>query len=545
MANLTPRFLDWRYLLPLDAPKLGRVILIGAPTPVASALEQDGLADEVLRESCPPGSADVAVVFRGSLEAIDRVAAMLRPGGSLYWEVSRVRPWRARVTPRKARAMLMQAGLQPGEVYWVTSGPAGPSMHLPLGVDGAVAWYFSTHRSSSDPLRRLVGHLLQILSAGRGRRLGRLIPTFAVTARRPSGGELEPARSATALPAAGLPGWPTGTDVRPIMLAGGDGPWSRTVLLPFAGDSREPSVVIKIARSSAYAPNILAEQEVLGRLGSTLPADLRASLPEPLGGAQVLGQAASVESYRRGRSIRARSTGPGARRATRRADLERTAGWLRAFHEATATPPASLDSGALDLAGLGERFASAFGRGEPEERMFRRLDAAVRALDQILPVVIEHRDFGPWNVLVEGDGTISVIDWEVAGQGPPLVDLVYFVAHWCWQVAGAVSTSAQIETLRSLVTGNRPAWSTTAGRAIIAGQARTFGLAPELVAGLVVWTFTEQALDRHDRLAAIGEPLARDRASNRYVQCVAALAALPDLVGQIGRMLDADPERAT
>jgi aminoglycoside phosphotransferase (APT) family kinase protein len=546
VANLTPRLLDWRYVLPLDAPKLGRVVLIGAPSAVALALEQDGLADEVLREWCPPGSADVAVVFRGSRQAIDPVAAMLRPGGSLYWDVSRVRPWRVHLTPTTARAMLIKAGLQPVEVYWVTSGPAGPSMHLPLGVDGAVAWYFSTHRGSSDPLRRLVGHLLQILSAGRGRRLGRLIPTFAVTARRPSSNESEPAESATALTAASVPGWPTGADVRPIMLAGGDGPWSRTVLLPFASDSREPSGVIKIARSSAYAPNILAEQEVLGRLGSTLPADLRASLPEPLGGARVLGQAASVESYRRGRSIRARSTGPGASRATQRADLERAAGWLRAFHDATATPPASLDSGALDIARLGDRFARAFGREEPEERMFRRLDAGVRdSLDPILPVVIEHRDFGPWNVLVDGDGTISVIDWEVAGEGPPLVDLVYFVAHWCWLVAGADSTSAQIETLRSLVTGDMPAWSTTAGRAIIVHQARTFGLAPELVAGLVVWTFTEQALDRHDRLAAIGEPLARDRASNRYVQCVGALAALPDLVGRTGDMLDAEPKRAT
>lgn len=546
MANLTPRYLDWRYVLPLDAPKLGRVVLIGAPSAVALALEQDPLADEVLREWCPPGSADVAVVFRGSRAAIDPVAAMLRPGGSLYWEVSRVGPWRARLTPTKARAMLRQAGLEPGEVYWVTSGPAGPSMHLPLGADGAVAWYFSTHRGSSDPLRRLVGHLLQILSGGRGRRLGRLIPTFAVTARRPSVDEPEPALSATSLPAVGLSGWPTGADVRPIMLAGGDGPWSRTVLLPFAGDAREPSVVIKIARSTAYAPNILAEQEVLGRLRSTLPADLRASLPEPLGRVRVLGQAASVESYRRGRSIRARSTGPGASPATRRADLERAAGWLRAFHDATATPPASLDSGALDLARLGDRFAQAFGKQEPEDRMFRRLAASVRGSpDPILPVVTEHRDFGPWNVLVDRDGTISVIDWEVACQGPPLVDLVYFVAHWCWLVAGAVSTSAQIETLRTLVTGDRPAWSTTAGRAIIAQQARTFGLAPELVAGLLVWTFTEQALDRHDRLAAIGEPLARDRASNRYVHCVGALAAVPDLVGQVGDMLDAEPKRAT
>ena len=105
MANLTPRFLDWRYLLPLDGPKLGRVVLIGPPPAVALALEQDDLADEVLREWCPPGSADVAVVFRGSREAIDPVAAMLRQGGSLYWEVSRVRPWQARLTPTNARAM--------------------------------------------------------------------------------------------------------------------------------------------------------------------------------------------------------------------------------------------------------------------------------------------------------------------------------------------------------------------------------------------------------------------------------------------------------
>jgi hypothetical protein len=546
VANVTSRLLDWRYALPLDAPKLGRVVLFGAPSAVALALEQDDLADEVLREWCPPGTADVAVVFRGSRAAIDPVAAMLRPGGSLYWEVSRVALRRARLTPTSARAMLMRAGLQPVEVYWVTSGPAGPSMHLPLGVDGAVAWYFSTHRGSTDPLRRLAGHLLQVLSAGRGRGLGRLIPTFAVTARRPSSDELQPAKSATALTAAGLPGWPTGADVRPIMLAGGDGPWSRTVLLPFASDSREPSAVIKIARSSAYAPNILAEQEVLGRLGSTLPADMRASLPEPLGAARVLGQAASVESYRRGRSIRARSMGPGASRATQRADLERAAGWLRAFHDATATPPASPESGGLDLARLGERFARAFGREEPEERMFLGLDAGVRgSLHPGLPVVVEHRDFGPWNVLVDRNGRISVIDWEVACPGPPLVDLVYFVAHWCWLVAGAVSMPAQIETLRRLVTGNRPDWSTTVGRAIIAQQARTLGLAPELVAGLVAWTFTEQALDRHDRLAAIGEPQARDRASNRYIHCVSTLAALPHLVGQIGDILDAEPGRAT
>jgi aminoglycoside phosphotransferase (APT) family kinase protein len=538
--------LDWRYVLPLAGPRLGRVVLIGAPNAVTTALEQDDLADEVFRDWCPPGRADVAVVFRGSRLAIDLVATMLRPGGSLYWEISRVRPSRLHLTPATARAMLVRAGLQPVEAYWVTSNPAGPSMHLPLGVDGAVAWYFSTHGGSSDPLRRLVGRLLRTLSASRGRRLGRLVPTFAVTARRPSDGESHPARAVTALNATGLPDWAKAAGVRPVMLAGGDGPWSRTVMLPFARGSVQPSGVIKIARASSYAANVLAEQEVLARLCSTLPAELRASLPEPLGVARVLGKMSSAESYRPGRSIRARTVGTGASRVTQQADLERAASWLRAFHAATVSRPANLGSDAFDVAGLGDQFARVFGREEREERLFRRLAACVSgSRDPIVPIVAEHRDFGPWNVLVDADGNVSVIDWEVARQGPPLVDLVYFVAHWCWLVAGARSGSAQIEILRRLVSGDRPRWSTTAGRAIIAREARALGLAPEVVAALVAWTFTQQALDRHDRLAAIGDPTAGDRASNRYVHCVAALAAMPDLVGQVGEMFDVHPKEAT
>src|SRR5262245_5679566 len=85
----TSRMLDWRYVVPLDRPTLGRVLLIGAPGRVATELEQASLATEVMRDECPPESADVAAIFRGSRVPIGRVAEMLRPGGGLYWEVSR------------------------------------------------------------------------------------------------------------------------------------------------------------------------------------------------------------------------------------------------------------------------------------------------------------------------------------------------------------------------------------------------------------------------------------------------------------------------
>jgi aminoglycoside phosphotransferase (APT) family kinase protein len=538
--------LDWRYVLPVAGPTLGRVVLIGAPAAVTTALKQDDRADEVIADWGPPGSADVAVVLRGSRLAIDDVARMLRPGGSLYWEISRARPSRLRLTPATAKSMLVRAGLQPVEAYWVTSNAAGPAMHLPLGLDGAVAWYFSTHGGSSDPLRRLAGRLLRVLSAGRGRRLAPLVPTFAVTARRPADGDCEEVRVPTALGATDLPDWATDTHVRPVMLAGGDSPWSRTVLLPFARDSVQPSGVIKIARTSPYAAYVAAEQEMLARLHSTLPATLAASVPEPLGIASVLGGASSAECYRPGRSILARTVGTGASRRTQQADLERAAAWLGALHEATVSEPVNPDRGAVDLAGLGEEFARAFGREQREEQLFGRLAAAVGASSgRRVPSVIQHRDFGPWNVLVDIDGGISVIDWEVAGRGPALVDLIYFVAHWCWLVSGARSGSARIDVLRSLVSGDPGHWSARAGRAVIAREVRAIGLAPDAVAALIAWTFAQQALDRHDRLAAIGDATAGDRASNRYVQCVETLAAIPNLVGHVGDMLDSRAGNAT
>jgi hypothetical protein len=83
-----------------------------------------------------------------------------------------------------------------------------------------------------------------------------------------------------------------------------------------------------------------------------------------------------------------------------------------------------------------------------------------------------------------------------------------------------------------------------AGRSVIARQARYLGLAAGPAALLFAWTFIEQALDRHDRLVAIGDQGAADRASNRYVRYVSALAELPDLAGAIAGWLesDGDPE---
>ena len=533
------RTTDWRFLLP-STPDVGprrRVLLVGASDTVAADVRATGTAIEVHRERCPPGVADVAAVFRDSDVPIARVAQLLAPDGVLYWEIARSRWRRVGTTPATARTALRRARLAPIETYWLTSGPAGPSMHLPLGHDGAVRWYFAHHHGPSSRLRRSVGRILRALAKGRGRRLERIVPTFAVTARRAgSAGEAEP-QGATALADADALPWATARDARPILLGGGEGPWSRAVLLPFERGGEEPAGVIKIARAGAYAGSPAAEQAILARLQASASHGIGERVPVPLGSASIVGQPGSAETFRPGSSVSVRSRPWPRRSTTMRRDLERAAAWLCDLHDATATGSADLSPSGFDLGGRMDRYIAVYGRDEVEDRWFSQVREVAVGGRVALPRIVQHRDYGPWNVLVDADGRVSVIDWEVAGDGPPLVDLVYFVTHWCWLVAGGGSADRDAQVLRRLLEGEGSAWYLGAGRSAIASHARRLSLDAEAVAALVAWTFVEQALDRHDRLAAIGDPLATDRSSNRYVRCVSALAEVSDLTGAIAPWL--------
>ena len=520
-AWTSSRSTDWRYLLPLTHPSRGdRILLAGASDAIAAAVRHSGPYKEVYIDHCPPGSADVAVVLRDSDLPIAGVAAMLRPHGVLYWEISRTRSLRLGMTPAAARAALERNDMTPVEAYWVTSGAVGPSMHLPLSHDGAVSWYFSVHHGPSSRVRRVLGPVLRSLARGRGDRLERYVPVFALTARRtrPVLVPTDPtptAHGATALAAGDVPPWAAAHDVRPILLGGGEGPWSRVVLLPFARDADRPSGVIKVARDSAYEDSIRVEQAALASLRATVPPPIRRSLPEPFGSVRVLGQPGSAETYRPGASIAVRSASRAARGPTRNADLERAAGWLRKLHAATATAPMSLGPTGFDIGALCDRYTRIFGNDEAQGRLFQRLrDRPIHDDRHQVPQVMRHRDFGPWNVLVDAADELSVIDWEMAGAGPPLVDLVYFTAHWCWIVAGCRSERRKARLLRRLVAGERSGWHSHASRSVIAREARSLGLDAEAVAALFAWTFVEQALDRHDRLLAIGDRAAADRAPN-------------------------------
>jgi hypothetical protein len=61
------------------------------------------------------------------------------------------------------------------------------------------------------------------------------------------------------------------------------------------------------------------------------------------------------------------------------------------------------------------------------------------------PVVIQHGDFAPWNLLYTLDGRVRAIDWEYgSGQGFPYLDL----AHYVLQVAAHIYRWSPSEAMR-------------------------------------------------------------------------------------------------
>jgi hypothetical protein len=71
-----------------------------------------------------------------------------------------------------------------------------------------------------------------------------------------------------------------------------------------------------------------------------------------------------------------------------------------------------------------------------DTRMLRETEAILDTLDT-LPLVCEHRDFSPWNILVGFDGELIVLDWESTElHGFPAMDLIYFLTYLAFYVSG-------------------------------------------------------------------------------------------------------------
>lgn len=131
------RRLDWRFLLP--DPALGKVVYLGAEaSDLLTALRASGLAVTALTGQASDkagASFDTAVMVNPSPREVALAAALLRPGGWLYAEVSG-----APGTARRLARQLPQMGFASVQLHWHWPNFARCTRILPLDDAGALTY---------------------------------------------------------------------------------------------------------------------------------------------------------------------------------------------------------------------------------------------------------------------------------------------------------------------------------------------------------------------------------------------------------------------
>jgi hypothetical protein len=497
--NALLRRVDWRFLLP--DTRVGRSVCFGdARLTRAVAL----ISDEVVNpDRVPPGSCDLAVVVDPDEHTLRAAAEALRPGASLYGEWYGV----ATVRETRIRRRLREAGLQDVRAYFAWPPPrrAQSSFWIPLDVDGPRRYLTST-RSHRARARRWSFPLLQRLWAA-GRRAG-ITPFVCMVARRTD------ATASGGNGAAPEIGWnvdelgPLPEDLAWLLLTGGKSSINKVAALGFASGDAEPRLVVKLARVAESEAALAREAAALRAVHGSDPGGVSGA-PRPLALVSGRGTTALGETVIAGTPLYARLS-PGTYD-----DLAwRGTSWLVELARGSRTIDADGWRERLVEAPL-EEFERTFGPVIDPARL-ARTRAALGALPP-MPLVPEHRDFSPWNVLLSPDGHVGVLDWESAETaGLPLLDLVYFLAYLAIFRDGAAGGSEHASYARSLD------GATTTGRvtsACIAHYVAQVGIPPEAVDPLRMLTWIVHTRSEHDAMlrATSGVPDAPELRSSIFL----------------------------
>lgn len=518
------RRMDWRFLLP-DPPggAFEHLVLLGSSADLAQWVIDCGYARRVSREVPGGRSADALVILHGASADLPEAAHCLMPGGVLYYEAERWKPWHI-ATPSRARRALQRSGLSLTGFYWVRPGFDTCQMYLPLDDAGPMRWFLEAKFVAATPGWRFLAPLLRLLARLDSGLFALLAGACAVTAIvSPAVGSVPSVL--------GHPALPERLRRRPLqllVLTAGDDDVNRVIILPFAPGVSQPLAVLKCSRLPSRNPHTENEQDVLAQLRRDLDGTMRGTVPEPLGILQWHGISVGVESSVPGRLL-ITSTGRWGRPLWRKTDdLHAAVDWLVALHRQTRADPSAWQGAELldKTEGLLAAYERAYGTVADEERLFAAVRERARALANVpLPRVWEHYAYADWNIYRAGRATY-VVDWEGGEIGLPLCDLLYLVTHWTYNVRRLSGEASHIQGFRDIFC--RPVATDPAiiaGRAAITDYMARLAIDRRFLPLLLVLLWVVHALGRVDREEALGGRGADLRAGNIYVGYIGVLAA--------------------
>lgn len=416
--NALLRRVDWRFLLAQE------------PQP-ASVSFASGRLDRAVRfvfaaarNETTPKSADVAVLANPRRTSLRAAWEALRPGGQLYVEWYLPAPG----GPARLRRRLERAGFTDVRSYWPWPWRrrTPPQFWLPLDTPEALDFFLHARQQELPKSR---GRSLLRALWRRGARLGLIVPLCAV-ARKP-GAERREIEDAVR---EGWGAWRFGSTPERLswlLLTGGRRSINKVVGLIFADAEPAPRVVVKFARTEADEPLLRREMATLQTLQATRP-ELR-GIPRVLFVGQRCGRLSLGESAMAGIPLLNQLN---SQTYPNLASLVTT--WL--VELAGVCRPTPREDWAAHLVDepLSE-FTRMFGPILLDTDLVRARD--VLADLPGLPLVCEHRDCSPWNILLAGGRELALVDWESSEpHGLPGLDLVYFLTNAAFLVEGALGS---------------------------------------------------------------------------------------------------------
>jgi Phosphotransferase enzyme family len=424
---------DWRILLPSGAPRTA--VCFGA-TGFAEALESAGIH---LSEPDEAIAVDVAVSSDVRLATLRSAADALRPGGAMYLETQKLLPFGRRRLTRRLRRI----GLVGETIYWRAQTHGVTTAWVPLAETAAVRHFLGRHTGGRTRIqvfvRRLAGWAFRAAC-----RVDMLFPLAAVAQKPKSPDDPRDAEEGV-LSLLGrrwndLAGDPPPTRLSWLVLAPGTHSISKIVAFVFAGAEREPRLVVKGGRTAAANAALEREASNLHSLEARA-AGLPAGAPRCLLVVRRPDQAVLVvETVVAGTPLYETLSG----QSFRRLGLD-AVDWLVSLVRGGSRQRGHAARAATTvLAGLPNSLAGAIAS------TLGMLDVSV---DHV-PVAFEQRDFSPWNLLLDAQHRLGVVDWESAEpEGFPLLDLVYFLANCGFLLDRAESVDACVRSYRRTFDG--------------------------------------------------------------------------------------------
>ncbi|HZM15514.1 MAG TPA: aminoglycoside phosphotransferase family protein [Candidatus Krumholzibacteria bacterium] len=273
---------------------------------------------------------------------------------------------------------------------------------------------------------------------------------------------------------------------------------SRNVIfLVFADGSPEPVLLAKTPRVQDDLAALEREVANLEKLSSLRPAGL-GSVPRVVSYRDWQDSKLLLETFVPGRPL-----SPALVRKSQPC-VDSVMRWVTELHFASRAfvtgPSGSVRKNLENSLG---RLAALFPASVELRQMLDRTHEFAEPLaTHVLPRVFEHGELGARNILVDSDGQVGVVGWELAdATGLPATDVFFFLTDVAFARADATTTGKYVETLESAFIGS-PAWA----RPYVLDYAKAVGLSPRSLRPLFLLTWVRTVANLATRMQREGNP---------------------------------------